>query len=361
MAIAVFILTCSTVAARAADAGAARAKDTCLDCHKVQEGTSIPFQNDIHFKRGLSCADCHGGDPNEDDPNLSMSASRGFLVRVTRAGMAEFCGRCHSNAAFMQKHNPKQRVDQVKLFTAGAHAAIPAGSDTIAATCVDCHSHHNTRAVADPQSTVAPERLARTCGKCHADSSDLFQKSTHGPLFVTTEMRACASCHASHQTTRVTNDMLAGGRDVCSKCHEPDSAGGKVAAAMGRTFENIRVGSFGPPPAQPGGARAAGAPPAGGPPAGGPPVPGGPGGGPGIAPGAPGAQGRGAGAGMGAPGAQGRGAGPGVGAPGAPGRAGVAGARGPRATDPRMRKALSLVHSLDVAAVKAALEAMQPK
>ena len=331
------MLTFLTGAASAEDPrviGVASAKDTCFDCHIVQEGTSIPFKNDIHYKNGISCAACHGGDPNEDDPNLSMSAERGFLVRVTRDGVAEFCGRCHSNAAFMQKHNPKQRVDQVKLFTAGVHAARPVGSDAIAATCVDCHSHHNTRAVGDPQSTVAPARLARTCGKCHADSSEMFQKSAHAPLFVTSDMASCAACHASHATARVNNDMLAGGRAVCSKCHEPDSAGGKVAAAMGRTFENIRVGSFGPPPAPPGGGGAAGAA-------------------------APGAQARGAAAGAAAPGAQGRGAAAGPGAAGAPGRAAGPGGRGPRATDPRMRKVYSLVHALDVAAVKAALEAMQ--
>lgn len=298
--------------------GGLKAKDSCLDCHSVQEGTSIPFKNDIHYKNGISCADCHGGDRNVDDPNISMSAERGFLVRVTREGVAEYCGRCHSNAGFMQKHNAKLRVDQVKLYTASVHAARPAGSDTIAATCVDCHSHHNTRAVSDPQSTVSPGRLARTCGRCHADSAEMFQKSAHAPLFVTSKMASCAVCHSSHSTARVNTDMLAGGRDVCSRCHEPDSKGGRTAATLGRTFENFRMGSFTPPPAPAGAARAAGAP---------------------------------------APGDQGRAAGPG--GAGTQGRAAMAGGRGGRAMDPRMRKALSLVHSLDVQAVKAALEAMR--
>jgi hypothetical protein len=318
MAIGVLLLASLTGFARAKESGSVRAKDTCFDCHSVQEGTSIPFKNDIHYKNGISCADCHGGDPNESDPNISMSAERGFRLRVTREGVAEFCGRCHSDAAVMQKHNSKLRVDQVKLFTASVHAARPAGSDTIAATCVDCHSVHRTRAVSDPQSTVAPARLAATCGKCHADSSELFQKSAHAPLFVTSEMPSCATCHSSHATARVTYDMLAGGHAVCSKCHEPDSKGGKTAAALGRTMENIRIGPFTPPPSQAGAARAAGAP---------------------------------------TPGGQGRTAGPG--AAGTQGRAAGFGGRGGRAMDPRMRKALSLIHTLDVAAVKAALEAMQ--
>lgn len=283
--------------------GAVWAKDSCFDCHSVQEGTSIPFKNDIHYKNGISCADCHGGDRNSDDPNISMSVQRGFLVRVTREGVAEFCGRCHSNAAFMQKHNPKPRVDQVKLYTASIHAGKPAGSASVPATCVDCHGVHNTRAVSDPQSTVAPARLARTCGKCHADSSELYQKSAHAPVFVTPERASCATCHSSHAIARITDDMLAGGHAVCSKCHEPDSKGGRTAAALGRTFENARMAAFTAAPPQMDAARAAG-------------------------PGAPGAQGRGTGT----------------------------GGRGFRGTDPRMRKALSLVHTLDVQAVKAAVE-----
>jgi nitrate/TMAO reductase-like tetraheme cytochrome c subunit len=320
MAIAVLLLAFLAGFVRAKDSGPVQAKDICFDCHSVQEGTSIPFKNDIHYKNGVSCADCHGGDPNESDPNVAMSADRGFRLRVTREGVAEFCGRCHSDAAVMQKHNSKVRVDQVKLYAASVHAASPAGSNTIAATCVDCHSVHRTRAVSDPQSTVAPARLAATCGKCHGDSSELFQKSAHAPVFVTSEMPSCATCHSGHATARVTYDMLAGGHAVCSKCHEPDSKGGRTAAALGRTMENIRIGSFTPPPAQAGAARAAGAPAAGG---------------------------------------QGRAAGPeGV---GAQGRAAATGGRGGRAMDPRMRKALSLVHTLDVAAVRAALEAMQQR
>jgi predicted CXXCH cytochrome family protein len=283
--------------------GPARAADSCLDCHRVMEGTSIPFQNDIHFKRGLSCVDCHGGDPSSPDQNIAMSAAKGFRVRVTREGMAEYCGRCHGNATFMQKYNPKPRVDQVTLYAKSVHAAKPAGGDDVAATCVDCHDVHKTRAVSDPQSSVAPARLARTCGKCHVDSSAQFQKSVHAAVFVTGERPSCAACHSSHATAR-GDDMLAGGRAVCSTCHEPDSKGGRTAAALGRALENARMALFSTAPRAdaPRGATPTGA----------------------------GVQGRGA-----TPGARG----------------------GFRATDPRMKKALSLVHALDVPAVKAAVEA----
>jgi hypothetical protein len=274
--------------------GALRAKDSCFDCHSVMEGMSIPFKNDIHYKNGISCADCHGGDPNSDDQNISMSAQRGFKVRVTRQAVSEYCGRCHSDAAFMNKHNPKPQVDQMALYGTSVHAGKPAGSDTIAANCIDCHGIHNIRAVSDAKSTVAPAKLADTCGKCHADSAGMYKKSAHAAVFVTSETASCSTCHSSHATARVSGDMLAGGRAVCSKCHEPDTKGGRTAASMGRAFENGRSALF----------EAASA----------------------------------------------RGnAGPGAGPGGRGGRRG--------AYNERLRKAVSTVHSLDLAAVKAAIEA----
>jgi predicted CXXCH cytochrome family protein len=273
------------------------AKDSCFDCHSVMEGMSIPFKNDIHYKNGISCADCHGGDPNSDDQNISMSAQRGFKVRVTRQAVSEYCARCHSDAAFMQKHNPKQRVDQSALYGTSVHAGKPAGSDSMAANCIDCHGIHNIRAVSDPQSAVAPGRLAGMCGKCHADSAAMFRKSAHAAVFVTSEMASCAICHSSHSTQRVSGEMLAGGRAVCARCHEPESKGGKTAASLGRAFENGMRAAF-------------------------------------EAAGSRGDAGRGAGAPPGGRGGAGRGA-----------------------FNQRLRKALSTVHSLDVAAVKAAIEA----
>ena len=224
------------------------------------EGMSIPFKNDIHYKNGISCADCHGGDPNSDDQNISMSAARGFKVRVTRDAVSEYCARCHADAALIHKHNPGQRVDQLSLYQTSVHAAKPAGSDTVAANCIDCHSVHNIRAVDDPQSPVSAQRLTKTCGKCHSETLEQFQKSAHAKLFVSKEMPGCDVCHASHATQRASGEMLAGGRAVCMKCHEPDSKGGMTAASLERAFERGRMAIFSSmpaPTAPPAGAAAA--------------------------------------------------------------------------------------------------------
>src|ERR1035438_330353 len=79
------------------------AKDSCFQCHSVIEGTSVTFKDDVHYGHAISCADCHGGDPKEEDQNLSMSAKRGFKIRVKRQTTPDYCGRCHKNASFMRK------------------------------------------------------------------------------------------------------------------------------------------------------------------------------------------------------------------------------------------------------------------
>ena len=61
---------------------------------------SIVYEDDVHYKYGVSCTDCHGGDPKQDEGNAVMNASRGFKVRVTRENTPEYCGRCHSDAFF---------------------------------------------------------------------------------------------------------------------------------------------------------------------------------------------------------------------------------------------------------------------
>ncbi|MGO9255126.1 MAG: cytochrome c3 family protein [Bryobacteraceae bacterium] len=280
--------------------GAQASRDSCFDCHSIMEGTSVPFQSDVHYKNGVSCAACHGGDPNSDDQNIAMSAERGFKVRVTRDATSEYCARCHSDAALIHKYNPQQPVDQFALYGTGVHATRPVGSDSVAATCVDCHGVHNIRAVSDPQSAVSAGHLAATCGKCHQESAGMFGKSAHAAIFTTKEMPSCATCHASHATQRASTEMLAGGRAVCARCHEPDSKGGIAAASIERALERAMMASFSAPPA----GTTAGTPPAAG----------------------------------------------------SPGGRGMSEARA--ASNRRMKPARSAVHSLDAAAVKAAVAAL---
>jgi predicted CXXCH cytochrome family protein len=219
--------------------GAWAAKDSCFACHSVEEGTSIVFQNDIHYKNGMSCADCHGGDAQEDDGVLSMSAERGFKVRVKHEEVAAYCGRCHSDAAFMGKHKAGARTDQVALYSKSVHGVELAKGNRKAANCIDCHGVHNIRAVDDPQSVLAPARLAAKCGFCHEEEAALFQQSPHAKVFTASGMAACTACHSSHATERPSASMLIGAKPVCAGCHAADSAGGKAAAGMAKRIAGL--------------------------------------------------------------------------------------------------------------------------
>ncbi len=214
-------------------------KDTCFECHMVQKGPSPIFKDDIHYKNGLSCVACHGGDPNAERANDAMSDAKGMKPRVMREDAPEFCGTCHSNAAFIGKYKAGQRVDQLALYRKSVHGVQLAKGNKKAAQCVDCHGVHNTRAVSDPRSPVSPALLAARCGACHGEIAALFAQSPHAKVFRTSAMAACSACHSSHGTEPASVAMLTGAKPVCARCHAADSAGGRLAAAMAKRVNDM--------------------------------------------------------------------------------------------------------------------------
>ena len=99
---------------------AAPPQNTCLDCHSALEGnlqvTAEKWATDIHMVKGFTCADCHGGDPTQMDDKLAMNRAKGFLGAPKGMAIVQLCGKCHSDAAFMKKYNPAERVDQVSEY-----------------------------------------------------------------------------------------------------------------------------------------------------------------------------------------------------------------------------------------------------
>lgn len=282
-------------------AGAALwAQDTCRDCHSGLDGElrapSTKFADDVHKERGFSCASCHGGDPKEADPGLSMSAARGFRGRIAKTDVPGLCARCHSDAGLMHRFNPKQRVDQLAQYRTSVHGRRLAQGDTAVASCVDCHGAHDIRDVRHPLSPVHPLRLPETCARCHSDREHmaryglatdqyddyrqsvhwkaladrqdlsapscaschgnhgatppevtsvaavcgschvlmerLYNASPHQPVFEAMGVAGCITCHGNHKVVHPTTGLLAGEGAICATCHEPDSAGGKTAVEM---------------------------------------------------------------------------------------------------------------------------------
>lgn len=210
-------------------------KDTCLECHLAMEGRvqqpALLIKNDVHAASGLTCADCHGGDPTADDPTVAMSKAKGFIGKPARTAIPKLCARCHSNPDFMRKFRPQQRVDQYELYQTSVHGKRLAAGDENVATCIDCHSVHNIRAVKDALAPVHPLRLAETCAHCHADQLkmakygiptsqfDDYRSSVHwNALKIRGDLSApnCASCHGNHGAKPPQVESVAA---VCGSCH----------------------------------------------------------------------------------------------------------------------------------------------
>lgn len=211
------------------------AANSCTACHLVLDGgLARPAQlikDDIHTKNGLSCASCHGGDPSSTDVAVAMSAKKGFTGKIDRQRIPGFCARCHSDAGFMHKFRPQQRVDQFTLYKTSVHGKRLAQGDTAVAVCTDCHGIHDIREVKDALSPVYPLKLPETCSRCHSDATHMsrytiptdqfakYQKSVHwDALSRRLDLSApnCASCHGSHGAAPPGMESVA---RACGSCH----------------------------------------------------------------------------------------------------------------------------------------------
>jgi hypothetical protein len=215
-------------------AGADSAKNSCVSCHSLLEDARLLkpaqlFDGDVHHQAGLTCVDCHGGNPNDESLN-AMSPAQGFRGVPKKAAIPEFCARCHSDAAYMHPFNPKLRVDQLSEYLTSVHGKKLKQGDAKVAACVDCHGVHNILAVADTRAPVNPSNVATTCGRCHSDAAYMkeykiptdqvahYKKSVHAEILAQGDTSAptCTTCHGNHGATPPGVKSVA---NVCGTCH----------------------------------------------------------------------------------------------------------------------------------------------
>ena len=163
------------------------------------------------------CASCHGahGIQPVKDSRSPVSPTR----------VAQTCNHCHGNKALMAAH--KLPSDPYEKWSRSVHyrARVEKG-DLSAPTCNSCHGNHGA---------APPEvgSVVNVCGTCHATMADAFKLSPHWEAFKDLDLPGCVTCHENHQIVRPTEAFLGTGPESkCASCHEPDSAGGKGAAAM---------------------------------------------------------------------------------------------------------------------------------
>ena len=215
-------------------AAADSATSSCITCHALLEEPKLAnpvklFEGDIHHQAGLTCADCHGGDPRDESMD-AMSRAKGFRGVPKKAQIPDFCARCHSDIAYMHRFNPKMRADQLSQYLTSVHGKRLRQGDTKVAACVDCHGIHNILAVSDSRAPVYPTNVATTCSRCHADPAYMknykvptdqvakYQKSVHAQMLAQGDTSAptCTTCHGNHGATPPGVSSVA---NVCGTCH----------------------------------------------------------------------------------------------------------------------------------------------
>ena len=214
----------------------AQKKSSCIECHSKLEDTRLSapaklFDNDIHHARGLSCNDCHGGDPNADTKEGAKDPRKGYLGKPKTLDIPAYCGKCHSDANLMKRFNPSLRVDQEKEYYTSNHGKLLKTGEQRVATCISCHSVHGIRAITDPLSSVYPSNVAETCSKCHASADYMrgfgipsdqyarYKTSVHAKALYEKQDLSAPTCNDCHGNHGATPPGIASVANVCGQCH----------------------------------------------------------------------------------------------------------------------------------------------
>jgi len=126
-------------------------ESTCIECHTSElmkaELRGIPqkWKKSWHYKNGISCDDCHGGD--REDKDMAMSHKRGFVGKPGYSEVPEFCGKCH--------------IGILKNYKMSGHGRALRFTGT-GPNCVTCHGSHNI------QQASVDIIYERRCTQCHS-------------------------------------------------------------------------------------------------------------------------------------------------------------------------------------------------
>jgi hypothetical protein len=172
----------------------------CLVCHGDADDWELDEQRfyfseeslaeDVHSHAGVSCQDCHGGNPASANPTGAHATTSGFRDLEEMDGA---CGECHHEAWVGVKQKGVH-------FKAGEKDAAGRRSSM---KCGVCHGKtHGMTSIDDSRSSVFLDSQVKTCGGCHQEEHRTYAASTHGHglqasgLLVTA---VCADCHGAHE------------------------------------------------------------------------------------------------------------------------------------------------------------------
>lgn len=207
--------------------------NTCADCHEMLGGDNgvvvTDWRRSAHANRGVTCANCHGGDPNAPEASAAMDVDAGFIGKPAREAIPALCASCHADVVFMRQYNLP--TDQYSKYQESVHGQRLAQGDPKVATCFDCHDGHATHETNDPRADVYRLNVPLLCASCHADAAYMaeyetptnqfehYQASVHGvALLENQNVQApnCATCHGTHSAAPPGFTEVA---NVCGNCH----------------------------------------------------------------------------------------------------------------------------------------------
>ena len=214
----------------------AQKKSFCIECHVKLDDPRLSapaklFENDIHRGRGLSCNDCHGGDPSATTSEAAKDPGKGYLGKPRALDIPAYCGKCHSDANLMKRFNPSLRVDQESEYYTSVHGKLLKTGEQRVATCISCHTVHGIRAINDPLSSVYPLNVADTCAKCHGSSDYMqglkiptdqvvkFKTSVHAKALYQKQDLSAPTCNDCHGNHGAAPPGIASVANVCGQCH----------------------------------------------------------------------------------------------------------------------------------------------
>ncbi len=216
------------------------AADNCFTCHEaLSDKASTLFKRDVHFTKGVSCSDCHGGNPKSEDMERAMDKAAGFIGVPKGDDISKACAKCHSDSEKMKSFGSALPINQWETLQTSVHAKLSVSGREHITQCTTCHNAHGIVSVKNPSSPVFPLNVVKTCAKCHAnatfmrtynpslpiDQMEKYRTSVHGMLNAKGDPKTaeCASCHGSHDIRSakdVKSKVYATNLPAtCSACH----------------------------------------------------------------------------------------------------------------------------------------------
>jgi cytochrome b subunit of formate dehydrogenase len=195
---------------------------SCSQCHRIESEVYLNSDHGQAVHKGVreaaSCKDCHGS-------THYLLNHRNPVSPVYRTNLPQTCGRCHGNAAKMEKFNLHQRSRIVSYEKSVHGIALMEQGKLNAAVCTDCHGSHDLHRSTNVASKMYWQRVPDTCGKCHENVEQTYIRSVHGRSVKlgVRDAPVCTDCHGEHTiaavklaTSRVAPANIP---QTCGQCH----------------------------------------------------------------------------------------------------------------------------------------------